>query len=385
MLKVFLEENWRSRRVLVSGFEMGEEKLSFNAWPYEAQTKNKHKVFRDYIDKWIKILGKYSGVNYIDCFGGCGAYEEKEGKIYYGSPIIAAQIIEDNIQSLNRKVSLIIIEKDKKNVQNLKKIFNYLDLKIKPEFIEKDFDTAINNILDEYPNIAPTFFFVDPFGFSIKRLTLERIMKTPKSEIFFNFMFNGVNRFLELPQFEPIFDELFGTQDWKSLCSLEGKERESCILKKITENFKSFTKFVYPYRMSFGDKNITYYYLIHLSNHYKGCSIMKSCFAECNLGRTEFSGSGEKQLSLNDIEVVKRKDCNKFLLSYYRNNTKKTFQEICEENICREFNPFLHSHFNHSIQELEKEGKIKINRIPSITKNGKKRTSLKEQDEIIFN
>ncbi len=360
------------------------EELPFKVWEdYELQTKNKHKVLRDYFDKWVKILGKNSGLNYIDCFGGLGAYRDKKGEIFYGSPVIATEIIKQNQMSLGREVSLIVIDKETENINNLKKIFSFLKLEPKIQYINEDFDKSINKVLDETPNIAPTFFFVDPFGFSIKRSTLERIMSKPKSEIMFNFMFNGINRFLKLPQFEKIFDELFGVQDWKTLCTLSGKERESCILKKITGEFEKFCKFVYPYRMSFEDKNRTYYYLIHLSNHYKGCSIMKSCFAKCNHGEVEFFGK-EKQLTLNETESAKLEDCKQFVVKKYKKGEIKSFSKICEENICRSFNPFLESHIRKSLNELEKEKKVLIKRNPSTTPTGKKRISLENGDEITF-
>ena len=48
----------------------------FFMWNYEPQTKMKHLIFEDYFDKFVKILGKYYNLNYIDGFGGCGAYYE---------------------------------------------------------------------------------------------------------------------------------------------------------------------------------------------------------------------------------------------------------------------------------------------------------------------
>jgi|TARA_B100001971_G_C18004688_1_gene439176 three-Cys-motif partner protein len=170
--------------------------IPFKTWKYEEQTKIKHLVFADYFDKWVKILGKTQSLNYFDCFGGKGAYEE-DGEIYFGSPILAAEIIKNNETKLGREVSLIIIDKDKDNLDNIKKILNYKKLKLKPQFINKDFDITINKILDKHHNLAPTFFFVDPFGFKIKISTLKRMLETPKSEILLTFMYNGIVRNLE--------------------------------------------------------------------------------------------------------------------------------------------------------------------------------------------
>ena len=90
------------------------KEVPFKSWKYEEQTKIKHLVFADYFDKWVKILGKAQPLNYFDCFGGKGAYEENE-EIYFGSPILAAEIIKNNETNLKRKVYLIIIDKDNDN------------------------------------------------------------------------------------------------------------------------------------------------------------------------------------------------------------------------------------------------------------------------------
>ena len=46
----------------------------FFFWEYEPQTKIKHFVFKEYFDRWVKILGRWNELNYFDCYAGCGAY-----------------------------------------------------------------------------------------------------------------------------------------------------------------------------------------------------------------------------------------------------------------------------------------------------------------------
>jgi three-Cys-motif partner protein len=196
----------------------------FFFWPYEPQTKIKHVVFKEYFDQWIKIVGKWNDLNYFDCFAGSGVYIEKEN-IYYGSPILAADVIEKNKESLGRKVSIVLIEQDKDNIDNINKLFKHKGLKTEPIIIEGSFDAEINKILDKTKgNLKPTFFFIDPFGFKIKLQTLQRIMAIPKSEILLNFMFTQINRFL-IDELEETLNDLFGCEDWKALRSLNGIER----------------------------------------------------------------------------------------------------------------------------------------------------------------
>src|SRR3989339_741093 len=258
--------------------------LPFITWKYEPQTKMKHLVFEDYFDKWVKILGKYHSLNYFDCFGGCGAYEDKDETIKYGSPIIVAQIAK-NALDLKRNVKLVIIDKDGGNIENMKKIFDYLNLDIDPKFINSDFDATVNKILDSADNLAPTFFFVDPFGFTIKMATLRRIMERQRTEILLTFMYNSITRFLKSEHIEDILNQLFGCDNWKELCDKKGDYRENELIRLYRKKLKEFSKFVYPFKFLFPDKNRTYYYLFHLTNNIKGCSIMKSCFARYNFGK----------------------------------------------------------------------------------------------------
>ena len=98
--------------------------VPFETWPYEEQTRIKHEVFADYFDKWVKILGKFHKLNYIDCFAGCGAYHQ-DGEIYFGSPVLAAKIIK----AAQKDATMVIIDKKRKNLKNIEKIFEHEKLK----------------------------------------------------------------------------------------------------------------------------------------------------------------------------------------------------------------------------------------------------------------
>jgi three-Cys-motif partner protein len=340
-------------------------------------------VFSDYFDKWVKILGRFHKLNYIDGFGGCGAYKDKNGKIYFGSPILAAEIIKDNKVHLERDANLIIIDENKDNIKNMESIFNYKKLDVKPIFVNGDFDKTINEILDKVSNIAPTFVFIDPFGFEIKYSTLKKIMNIKKSEILFNFMFNGINRFLSLEQNEKIMNDLFGTNKWKPLSELKGIERENKIIELYKSQLKKIAKFVFPYPIEFPKMRRTYYYLLHLTNHYKGASIMKSSFAKFNYGRAKYLGVRGSQLSLFEIGTIKDREIEDFLVSKYQ-NTSKTYFEVIEENI--DETPYLENEIDKALKELEESNIIYIERFPKLTeKKQQLRRSIKENDIIYFN
>jgi three-Cys-motif partner protein len=354
------------------------EQLPFNTWPYEEQTELKHKVFSDYFDKWVKILGSHYKLNYMDCFAGCGAYHKKD-TIFYGSPVLAAEVIKKN----SKTATLVLIDQKKKNLDNLKKIFEYkglTDLKIL--FVHQDFDKTINEILDQKLDLAPTFFLIDPFGFKINYSTLKRMMEIDKSEILLTFMYNAVNRFLSKKNIERTATNLFGTGEWKSLLQLKGQERESGIRGLYKKQLEQIAKFVYAYKLEFPEKKRTYYYLFHLTNHWKGCSIMKSCFAKYAHGRSEYLGKRSSQTKLFETEASKIAKVKEVFLKKYEGR-RKSFLEVVKENIAS--TDYLESEFTEALKELEKENIVYIERFPKLTeKEHRPRTSIDEKDMIYF-
>ncbi|NLW25907.1 three-Cys-motif partner protein TcmP [Acetivibrio saccincola] len=347
----------------------------FFFWNYEGQTKMKHEVLEEYVDKWVKIVGCYHKLNYFDCFGGCGAYIENDN-IYYGSPIRVAEAVQKNQENLNRKVNIVIIEKEEENIENLKKVFEHNKIAIKPYFIQGDFDEKINKILDSTNgNLAPTFFFIDPFGFKINYETLKRIMFVPKSEIFLNFMFTRINEFLSAEKIEKTLDKLFGCSDWR-VFKEQSNSREQDIVTLYRRQLKKFSKFVYYYRMSFPNRDRTYYYLFHLTNHYKGCAIMKAAFAKFNYGKVEYMGPKHGQMSLFEQQNIKYYEIKQYLLGKYH-NTSIRFCDIIEENIDEV--PYLESDIRNALKELREESNIEVKPISSKTRKG-----IQDKDLIIF-
>lgn len=343
-------------------------------WEYGDHTKMKHLAFKDYFTVWAKIMSSWNNINYVDCFGGCGKYFGKDGKIFYGSPVLATEIISDC--GLASKAGLVVIEKKKKYAENLDKIFRDLNLNPAPKIINKEFEEVINKDLWNIKgNTAPTFFFVDPFGLNVKMSTLKFMMETKNSEVLLNFMYDGVVRNLEVEQAKDVLTNLYGSTEWEN-CQGE-KEIVHCFRNKL----KEIAKFVVAYRLAFPDKDRTYYYLFHLSNHVKGASIMKDCFAKYNHGRTEYLGKVNDQLTLFDVKGIKIKDVQEFLLKKYKNKKKRYFN-IIEELIDTE--PYLEKEIYQSLKELEGDAKIVIERYPPTTQMGKSRMSLQNGDEVIF-
>lgn len=194
-------------------------------WEYREHTRVKHILLEKYLTAWIPILGRYNPrICYFDCFAGRGEYID--GTL--GSPLIALKIA-DRLSEYFGKLICFFVEKDEDNFRNLEEVLE----REKPNI--KNWQTIeIIKENDEFANVdifkylekerSPSFFFIDPFGFSgIPFNIVERILSYPKTEVFFTFMVRDMARFIRLPQLEDTFDRLFGTEKWKGILASSQK------------------------------------------------------------------------------------------------------------------------------------------------------------------
>ncbi len=204
-------------------------------------------------------------------------------------------------------------------------------------------------------------------------------MSIPKSEILLNFMFTQINRFLS-DNLEMTLNELFGCREWKELRTITGDQREQKIVSLYRKKLKEIAGYVFPYRICFSDRERTYYYLFHLTKHFKGCSIMKSSFAKFNYGNIEFSGPKHKHISFFELKDIRTSEIKNFLLQKYQ-GLKKRYEDLLVENI--DSVPFLESDIKNTLKDMEGE-EIKIKRTPELTPTGRKRKSIELNDIISF-
>lgn len=165
-------------------------------WPYEEQTQMKHKVVTDYFKVWATKLGRYHTVYYFDCFGGCGAYLDKE-TIHYGSPFLAAEVATELDKTLGRKIEIIVTEPQKDNYENLIKVKEDIseNLTVFPRIGQMTFEDYMQHkwTINTYKNPkAPVFFFIDPFGYRLNFDDIKDIMKFQRNEMVINFMYDYI-------------------------------------------------------------------------------------------------------------------------------------------------------------------------------------------------
>ena len=356
-------------------------------WIYKEHTRVKHILLEKYLDAWIPILGRWNPkICYFDGFAGRGDYrDEKTGKIIsIGSPIIALKVADRQANYFD-KILFVLIEKDEDNFKNLKEVLerekvNINNLK-KIEIIMENFEFSdsceeiFDNLEQKECILIPSFFFIDPFGFSgIPFRIIKKILTNPKTEVFFNFMARDIGRFLELPQVENIFMELFNTDEWRNLLELPNRDQALTELYRKQLHQDAEVKYSLQFRVSESERLKTLYYLVHATNNLKGHNIMKGIMFNQSvhgsfayLGPNDLSERSQIRLfNVNDTDELKV-----YLVERFKGETL-TFDEILEK-ICIPWYdepPYIERHHREALKTLKKEEKIKVTPVTSKTERG---------------
>ena len=311
-------------------------------WEYMEHTRVKHILLRKYLEAWIPILGKWNPkICYFDGFAGRGEYAD--GTL--GSPLIALKVA-DSLSHYFGNLICFFVEKDPENFKNLEIILEREKPKIHSQKIKvrKENDEFANVIYDNLEDLekeknilVPSFFFIDPFGFSgIPFDIIKKILENPKTEIFFTFMIRDITRFIQLPELEDIFNKLFGTVKWKNILKSSQKPALPLInLYREQLHEVADVRYSWPFRVCTSKKVQTLYYLIHVTNNLKGHLIMKNImFNQSADGNFAYLGPEEivarTQMRLFDVHSIQ--DLKNYLLERFKG--KNLGYEEIQEQVC---------------------------------------------------
>lgn len=157
-------------------------KSSETLWEIEPHTKAKHEILQRYLSAWFPILGsKIPRIVYIDGFCGPGRYLGGED----GSPIVALKEAMKQPVLANSEVSFLFIDSSEERIHHLETEISLL--KVPSNFHVycryNEFENTLTDILDELQRdghrLAPTFAFIDPFGF--KGAPFDLTVVSPKN------------------------------------------------------------------------------------------------------------------------------------------------------------------------------------------------------------
>jgi len=269
--------------------------ISTTVWDIKPHTQAKHEILKRYLQAWLPIMSKSNGrILYIDGFAGPGEYSK--GKP--GSPVIAINAAKEHKLKLNAEIVFWFIEARGDRCKHLKEILRNIELpdNMKYEVDCSKFDESLTSLFDyldeQKKQIAPTFAFIDPFGYSDTPFSIiKRIMENKKCEGLITFMSGIINWLLSDQRKEEHFDSLFGTTKWREIISSNESDegREKKLVTLYQNQLEADGNFVRSFEMK--DKlNRPIYHLIFCTQSIKGLKEMKRAMWKVDeTGRFHFS------------------------------------------------------------------------------------------------
>src|SRR5581483_5237810 len=188
----------------------------------------KHVFLERYLERLVhKTASIYDHIVYVDGFAGpWQSANEAFQDTSFGIALSALRQAKATWKAAGRevKMSAHLVEQNPTAYARLATIGSrYRDVEVKT--YPEDFLKALAAILADIPPLAFTFFFIDPKGWRFRLHDLATMLKRPRSEVIFNFMFDFINRAASMkePAIEQGVDELIPYGDWRA--KLEHAER----------------------------------------------------------------------------------------------------------------------------------------------------------------
>lgn len=331
-------------------------------WEITSHTMKKHEMLRSYFQAWLPIMSKFNRrIVYIDGFAGPGKYTGGED----GSPIVVLKAARDHSFPIGSKLHCVFVEDDVKRFTHLRSELS--DLKqslpahLSYEVVQGTADDYLSNAFADGKQVDPTFVFIDPFGFSQTPFTtIEMILKHPKCEVLINFMYEEVNRFLNLDSHAESYDDLFGSSQWRRIpLDANPKERKHMIEAIYKRQLSRVARFVHSFEM-LNKSNTTDYFLFFATNGLKGLEKMKEAmWAVDNTGGFSFSDyKSSKVISTLFIDHPNIEPLKALLVDRF--GGLDVLVESLEDWVTAE-TPFLPTHLrDFALKPLEQSGQISV-------------------------
>lgn len=331
-------------------------------WEIEPHTLAKHEILRRYLGAWFPILSTYNPrIVYIDGFCGPGRYKGGEA----GSPLIALEEARKHGDRLgNTQVTFLFMDERDDRIAHLKAElvgFRILD-SFHVEARTGLFAEGLTELLDELDargaSLAPTFAFIDPFGFKGVPFDLvQRLLQNTKTEVLVNIMVDAANRFLEHPddQTRSHIVELFGTPDVLHVAQ-KAEHRITELRLLYQRQLSTCARFVRFFEMR-DYNNRAIYYLFFASNHRVGHLKMKEAFwkVDRDSGFCFSDATNPDQLVLFEIDETPKLSSDLARRFRRQRVDVKEVQTYVEDET-----PYIARHMREALKGLESQKAIAV-------------------------
>ncbi|WP_374313777.1 three-Cys-motif partner protein TcmP [Microbacterium sp.] len=288
-------------------------------WPLEPHTAAKHQLLGQYLDAWYPILGSFNKrVVFLDGFAGPGIYAGGEP----GSPEIALSRLLDHsaFQRMpNTEFVFVFNERDKERFDSLENRVATIRASRQPwpsnvrvHTKNESFVSLGEQMLSGLngKSLAPTFAFLDPFGYKDVPIELiQRLVKYRRIELFIYWDYNSMNRFSTAgTAVDPHLEALFGTDEFKSAPPAGDPKRKQFLHDLYQQQLRDVCGFDYvqSFEMVNAD-NRTGYYLFFCTRDLTGFDRMKSVMWKVDpIGGRRFSDvlAGKTVLFQEEVDTA---------------------------------------------------------------------------------
>ncbi|NKT69513.1 three-Cys-motif partner protein TcmP [Rhodococcus hoagii] len=342
-------------------------------WEMPAHTRAKHEILTHYLGAWYPILSSWRGrILYIDGFAGRGRYNDGSE----GSPQIALRRLLEHsfFKRMDCEFVFIFIEKNRRNAENLELELKTLEGEYDPwpsnvrwQVVNESFDTQMQELIDavkaQNRQLAPTFAFIDPFGYTrFPMALLSELARTPNSELFINFMVGFVQRFIERDGQQASMRALYGKDVAEVLEGFEeGGSRIDHLCDVYADTLRESTGLQYIQRffMLNWTGNVSYA-LIHATSNQTAMSRMKDAMWKVDPGGSyTFSDrTGDSPvLFVPDPDLTPLMTA---ILEHFLGRTFVTAEEVRSFAVLE--TSFRAPHATEVLKQFEREGVITVTR-----------------------
>ena len=352
---------------------MGKNKKFFEA--QKEQSRIKSAIVVKYFQAWTRVMVPQmrSKTNarllYTDLFCGPGKYDD--GAI--STPLlvlqhaIATPELRDMLVALFNDNDGGRIEQLRRNIDALAGIET---LKHKPRLRTGEVD---DELIAGFAKVSaiPAFSFIDPFGYRGLSLELvDALMKGWGSDMVLFFPFNRINAALTNKKVAHHVDALFGTKRAERLRELTSgantEEREQLVIEEFTEALadRGYDQII-PYVFEDEEKDRTSHYLIFVSKHWLGYSIMKDIMYRESENRNQGVARFGHVRSVSKrrtplLELINRPldDLGDDLCELFAGQSM-TMKRLCERHQdMLKVNPFVPKNYKDVLNQLDEHKRI---------------------------
>jgi len=349
-------------------------------WELDPHTTAKHEILRRYLAAWFPILGTYhSRIVYIDGFSGPGRYKNGEP----GSPMIALDVAVNHRKSTAGEIMFWFIEERADRLAHLKQELATVPVPAHFRVTAESgrFHEKLGSVLDSIEKyktaLAPTFAFIDPFGFSgIPFSLIERLFNHQRSEALITFMVDAINRFLQHPEDKVVqhIVEAFGGDEAVKIAKGSG-DRSVKLRELYQSKLSTVARYVRFFEMR-DRQDRPKYYMFFATNNELGHIKMKEAMWKVDPdGEFRFSdATNPGQLVLFEA------DPTKILAAQIREEfrAKGMVTGLKVRTFVENRTVYLRKHMTGALKQEEASGHLNVNELKT---DGKKRRANTFPDE----